>query len=446
MLTRLTAWVWAVLLIGLFVHGYCCPWAHTVYDIYGPSARNWWAGRDLYAPIVKTWCEEPGVVAQTTDYYRYSPFFAVALTPFAVLPDQLGNPLWKLFNCSFFAAGLWVASRRLLPGNLGQAQRASLFLLVLPLSLHSMYNGQANLIVVGAILLGLSAAASQCWTHAAAWLALATLTKGYPLALGLLVSALYPRFLWRYAAALSCGLLLPFAAQHPWVVAAQTLSWWEHLNESSILMRERLRSIDKLLDVCGYPVSAGTFAAMGLAAGTVVLVLCVLQGHRTEDRRERLIHTLMLFSLWVVLFGPATEACTYVVMAPPAAWALIEAFRRRKNSLAWILLIASIVLMGPLSTDLFGSAVRTFAHRFGTQPLGAILFLIYVGAETVKRCRPSHELRIPPIHGLYGWRATRKDRAGAGTVVHATKLNSRAETHKAISVLAPVACGGILNT
>ena len=397
----LAAWVWGALLLGFAVHGFLSPWAHTVYDIYGPAARNWWAGRDLYAPVIKEWDEEPGVRAQTTDYYRYCPLFAVAVTPFALLPDSLGNPLWKVFNCAFFGAGLWVAARRLFQAQ-SKGQRAALFLLVLPLSLHSMYNGQANLVVVGAILFGLSAVAKCRWNRAAGWLALATLIKGYPLALGLLLAALYPRhFSWRYAAALVLGLLLPFAAQRPQVVLAQTASWGAHLQDSTVLMRERLRSIDKLLEVCHHPISPHTFAVLGLAAGAAVLGLCLLHVRKTRAPREHLVRTLMWFSAWVVLCGPATEASTYGVMAPAIAWALLDAFRTPRAWAVRLLLVTSLILMGPAATDLFGAAVRGVANRYGSQPLGGLLFLTYLLAETVRRYRPSvgrpDRLETPPI-------------------------------------------------
>src|SRR5262249_23737248 len=143
--TTVALWVWGGLLTGIAIHGYLYPWAHTVYDIYGPAARAWWQGQDLYTPAIRAWWEGPGVRVQTTVYYRYCPLFAVAVTPFALLPDCLGNPLWKVVNGLFFAAAIGSAGRRLLPVPLSRNQTAALFLLVLPLSLHSMYNGQANL-------------------------------------------------------------------------------------------------------------------------------------------------------------------------------------------------------------------------------------------------------------------------------------------------------------
>jgi hypothetical protein len=122
---------------------------------------------------------------------------------------------------------------------------------------------------------------------------------------------------------------------------------------------------------------------MGLAAGALALALCRLRARRSPDVRDHLVHVLMLFSAWVVLFGPATEACTYAVIAPAIAWALIEAFGRPGTWGRRVVLIASLLLMGPVATDMFGSTVRLLANHYGSQPVGGLLFLIYLVVDTV---------------------------------------------------------------
>jgi hypothetical protein len=393
-LTPAAILVWVGLLIGVAIHGFFYPESHTVYNIYGPASRHWWAGEDLYAPVVKGWWEAGNWVT-TTDYYRYSPLFAVAVTPVAVLPDFLGNPLWKVLNAGVYALGLWCAARRLLPDASSRVPTAAFLLLVLPVSVTSLYIGQANLFVVGATLLGLSAAADNRWSTAAGWLAAATLIKGYPLALALLLIALYPRrFTLRFVLALAVGLLLPFLTQPLGTVLAQYTSWWSHLSDSTVLMRERLRSVDQLFALCHVPLSPRLFSLLELAAGAAVLGLCALQSRRTGQIRERLTWMLLLYSAWVVLFGPATESCTYAVMGPALAWSLIDAFRRPAGWGVRILLIACLILMGPVVTDLFGSTVRLWAHRYGFQPIGGLLYLAYLLTETARlaRQRPPSEL------------------------------------------------------
>jgi len=247
------------------------------------------------------------------------------------------------------------------------------------LSAPSLYNGQANIIMLGVMLLGLAAAAQHRWNWAAGWLALATLIKGYPVALALLLATLYPRrFPLRFAVALAAGLLLPFAAGSPTTVIDQYSHWFAHLQDSTTIMRERLRSIDHLFVVYNHPLSSQGFLLLEFLAGLTVLGLSLLHAQRTDDTRQQLTRTFQLFAIWVVLFGPATESCTYVVLAPALAWSLVEAYRRPLPWFGRSMLVASLVMMGPVVTDLFGNTVRNFANEHGSQPLGALLFAAWL--------------------------------------------------------------------
>lgn len=371
------ALVWVAVGLTLAVHGFFHPRLHTLLDIYAQASHDWWAGRDLYRPTPR-------------EYYRYCPLFAVGVTPYALLPEAWGNALWKASLIALYAAGLGAFARRVMPVRGGSSVTAAFFLLALPCSLHSMYNGQANLLVVAACLFGLAAAAGDRWNQAALWLALAALVKVYPLALGLLLAAFRPRrFAPRFAAALGLGVLLPLAAQDPGVAWAQTARWIYHLAHSNGLFRERVRTVDHLLGLYYRPLAPNTFTALGVVAGAAVLALCVVHARRAGWPRELLCYVYMAFACWVALFGPATESCTYVVMAPAAAWGLIDAFTRPASWLVRLMLIASLLLMSLLVTDLFGPAVRTFASAHGSQPVGAILFLAYLLMRTGRTEAPA---------------------------------------------------------
>jgi hypothetical protein len=395
--TRIAAGVWSAVLLGLAVQGFLFPTAHTVFDIYAPASLRWWAGDNLYAPYVRAWIEH-GQPASTTEHYRYCPAFAVCLTPFAQLPFAIGNALWKAFNGAFLLVGLWYASRRLFPTALTRAQTAAFVLLALPVSLHSLYNGQANLTVVGAVMFGVGAAAAGHWNSAAIWLALATLVKGYPVAAGLLMSAVYPsQFALRYFTALAAGFVLPFAAQRPGYVVEQTFDWIRHMTASPSLMRERQRSIDHLLESWGYPITSQTFVFLGVGAAMIVLTLCLAYSWRVPEARRRLTCLLLLYSAWVALFGQATESCTYAVMAPVIAWSVVDAFSRPASWFARTALLCSLLMMGPLVTDMFGPVVRKFAVSHGSQPLGAALFVLYALGRMIRETRKQGErtTRIP---------------------------------------------------
>src|SRR4051794_16519613 len=107
-LPRVAVLVWGALALGLAVHGGMYPWTHSVYDIYARAGRNWWAGHDLYVG--------------GRDYYRYSPLFAALVSPFALLADQWGTPLWKAGNMVFYGFSLWTWARRGLPVRLDRGR------------------------------------------------------------------------------------------------------------------------------------------------------------------------------------------------------------------------------------------------------------------------------------------------------------------------------------
>lgn len=375
---------WLAVILGLSIHAFFLPYSHSVYDVYQLAARHWLSGEDMYVPA--------------REHYRYSPLFAVSLTPLAVLPDGLGAAAWKLLNCGVFAWGVFVWSRRLCPKVLSANQAAAVPLLALPLALHSMYNSQANLMMLGSLLLGLAAAAEEKWQRAATWLAWATLIKGYPLALAMVLAAMFPwQFAARYVMALAAGLLLPFAAGRPGMVMSQYASWWHHLRDSTEIMRERLRSVDQLFVVYGRPISERTFALMELLAGVAVLVICLGITRRLTDRREILFRTFLWFSLWVVLFGPATESCTYVVAGPAVAWAVVDAWRRRAPWFERALLVGSLLMMGPMVTDMFGQTIRNFSNEHGSQPMGGLLLLGWLAVEWRRRIRSLNDGQCPSL-------------------------------------------------
>ena len=138
--------------------------------------------------------------------YRYAPLVSVLFVPFGLLPDGLGGALWRLINYTcFFGSFAWF-QRVVLPGanDLGDKAKAALWLLLLPLSLGSMNNGQANVLLVGLLLAAAAAVVTERWTLAASLLAGACLLKVYPLAIALLMLTWFSgRLAWRFLLAVT---------------------------------------------------------------------------------------------------------------------------------------------------------------------------------------------------------------------------------------------------
>src|SRR5262245_57614658 len=173
-LPRLAVFAWAAIMLVICVRVLIQPQEHSVYPIFSYAAEKWVEGKDLYTG--ERWPE--------LDLYRYSPLVAALLVPFSLFPDGVGGVLWRLVSFGVFAWGFAWWCRRATPGGefLTDRQRAMLWLLLIPLSLASLNNGQANVIVTGLLLLAITGAGERRWNLAAVCMALACLFKIYPIA------------------------------------------------------------------------------------------------------------------------------------------------------------------------------------------------------------------------------------------------------------------------
>ncbi|MBM3979542.1 MAG: DUF2029 domain-containing protein [Planctomycetes bacterium] len=376
--------VWVAASVFVAIHAYRNPRGHTLYDIYAIGIRNWWHGVDLYPRQ-----------AETGELFRYSPAFALTAGPFALLPPGAGNATWKLFNLGAFALGLAVWAKRGQAGPLSANRTAALFLVAFPIVMGNVYNGQANLLVMGLVLLALAAVARDRWWGAATALAAATLIKVFPVALALVLCVLYWRTLpLRFVAALALGLLVPLVAQNPEYAVRQTGEWLHHLSASTELNRDRLKSLDKLFEVAGAGVSRPAFQALAAGAGALVLAAGTLAVRRGEPRPAVLFQVGAWFVTWVVLFSPSSEAATFSVLGPFLAWATVEAFRRPRAWVERAWLVACVYLVGPSDGDT-GKLTRWMFETYPATTLGALGFQLWLCLDLARRARAARPAHLP---------------------------------------------------
>lgn len=377
--------VWVAASVFVAVDAYRNPRGHTLYPVYAIGVQNWWRGADLYPRQ-----------EETHELFRYSPAFAVAAGPFALLPPGTGNAAWKLFNIGAFALGLYVWAKRGPAGPLSAKRTAALFLVAVPVVMGNVYNGQANLLLMGFVLLALAAVARDRWWGAATALAAATLIKVFPVALALVLCVLYWRTLpVRFGAALAIGLAFPLVAQNPEYAARQTGEWLHHLSASTELNRDRLKSLDKLFEVAGAGVSRAAFQALAAGAGAVVLGVGVLAVLRREPRPAVLFQVGAWFVTWVVLFSPSSEAATFSVLGPFLAWATVEAFRRPRAWVERAWLVVCVYLVGPSDGDT-GKLTQWMFETYPATTLGAIGFQLWLFLDLARRARAA---RRPHLAG-----------------------------------------------
>ncbi len=379
---------WGAILLFVGVRVFIQPQQKTVYPIFSKSAQLWWGGGDLY---------QLDAPRDTKRGFRYGPSFAILATPFAFFPDAIGGNLWRLFNAVAFLAALAWLARTVLPGQMSAKQYAWLLLLVLPLSLQSMNNGQANLVVIAAMLGMVAAVKEERWNLASVLMAIAFIIKIYPLALGLVLLLLYPRQLsWRLPLAVLASLLLPFACQDPHYVVEQYQHWFALLHKedrSRIHLEHMYRDLWLLIYVYDIPLSRTFYQIVQVAAGAGVAVLCWHRQRSGWSASALLTSTLALTTAWMMLLGPATESSSFALLAPSLAWSVVEALRTPAQRDRRLLLWGSCAFFG-LAVFLGAFANTVLVHGMGVHSWGSLLYFVYL-------------LKVPTpavVPAVQGWR------------------------------------------
>jgi hypothetical protein len=368
---RFVLGAWVVICVLICIRAALWPARHTVYPAFSDAGRCWLRGGDNY---------DLHFYGLDIDQYRYAPLVTVGFVPFGLLPDAVGGVLWRLLNMAAFFGGVVVYGRMVWPGSdrISVGGAAAIGALMAPLSLQSLNNGQANPLVIGLLLLAVAAALHGRWNWAAFALAAPIALKLYPVAIALLLLLAYPRQLgWRLAAILLVGTLLPFATHHPDHVARQYDQWFTRLMEDDRAGRafaDSYRDGALLLRLVGLPLSAVGYRLLQFVAAAPI-ALIVLHIRRRRGPTSDLLHVMVsLGCCWMVLFGPATENCTYILLAPIFALSVWEGFTEPRSLWTRLLLavIVGMFVAGALITALPDG--RNWAYPLN--PLAALLLLV----------------------------------------------------------------------
>src|SRR5947209_1810807 len=237
-----------------------------LFPVYQNAGQTWLNGQDLYR--------------NSKFNYRYSPLFAAAMTPSARLPRKLASISWRLLSVFCFLAALSWTCHVGVPGKFASEKNPLIFLLILPLSLGNLNNGQANLLVLAALLAAVAAVIRGWWMPAAIVLSIAVMIKIYPLAIALLLVVMFPRqLLWRFALCLIVAVAVPFALQKIDYVSHQYHDWVLYLRTEDRTQRslsEWYSDLRLVFRVWFVPLSTTTYLVMQLGAGAAIGLLAVV--------------------------------------------------------------------------------------------------------------------------------------------------------------------------
>ena len=294
------------------------------------------------------------------------------------LPKWFKGDLWRLVRTGtmLIATLVWVRSG--LQPKLDRKPLPLIYLLLFPLAIGDLNNGQSNPMISGLLMLGVVAVSRRSWNLAALCFALPACYKVYPLAVGLLMCVLFPKELvWRIALLLILVAAAAFLTQHPAYVADQYRLWIEtrRLDRRRYTATDPQRDLWMIFRVVGVPLTDWLYLCIQLGSAAALAGFAWWAQHKHWDQGRLLFVLLNLGLCWMLLLGPATEAATYVILAPSIVFAVLLALDQPWffRALAWS--AYGLLLVGELHSALIHS--KKILLALAVQPTAALLFAAY---------------------------------------------------------------------
>jgi len=378
LLWQVAGGLWVALAVIMATRTLLSPRSHTVFPIFAASSQHWWTDQPLYAYY------------PSLDLFRYSPTFAVIMTPFAALGLRAGGIVWSWLSLAIFATGLWRFARDVLPERWTGSRLASFFAVAVFIAMPGIWNSQSNTLVVGLLLLAASSLTRECWWTTAILLAAAVWTKLTPLAPALLLCALRPtRLAPRFVAALALGSLIPFLTRPPDIVLGYYAEWFTQLANSSgtrwpgfrdgwtlwMAVTQRFQDHPRPFWLT-MPVDSVWYRALQGVSALGTLAWCLWQRVQGASARRLICTALGMGMAWMLLFGPAVEHTTYALLAPFLAWAMLQ--KETWPSGRWLVYLA-FLLIAVLGWDpLMGRLLKEEPLVAACLPLGSVLFGVWL--------------------------------------------------------------------
>lgn len=335
-----TLGLWFLFVAIICVRIYTHPGWHSVFPTYRDAGAAWIRQAPLYGA--------PGI-------FLYSPLVAAFFSPFALISQNVAEVLWRLLLGFALPLALWFNARTLF--DFSKKEFAWLFLLIVPLTLSSLNNGQANIIIIVLFLVAAAAASQSRWLICAFCAAFAVYWKIYPIAFALLLAVIFPKkLIFRILLVLIGLFVVSLFLQKPSYTLQQYGDWLVNLASDRRRAHEyygRWRDFYLLLRLLGIPISTMWWTIAEVTAGSVAAAICFLGTTRHWPRATLLLGAMSLAIVWMLLFGPATEAATYVLIAVPSAYLLIAGWSDVSQSALRV--VSTLTYLGFVSAHILNS-------------------------------------------------------------------------------------------
>jgi hypothetical protein len=294
--------------------------------------------------------------------------------------------------------------KAVLGGCYTSRQRGFLLLLIIPLSLGSLNNSQSNALVLGLLLSAVAAGTKRRFGVSSGLVALTCLFKVYPIAVGLLMGLHYGRrFILALVLWLVVGLAIPFALQDSAYVTQQYSGWLHHLRtdeRQGLPLELWYRDLRLLCHVCHVPLTGPIYIAIQLLVASGIAFVCWRASRSGLGNRQVSIMILALGTCWMTLFGSATESCTYILLAPSLAWALLDAWIGESRRFVRWTLSASFALFTFTQAAVWFPGGKSL-HALGLHPLAASLFFVAIIASLCSTAAKTESVMARPLRPLH---------------------------------------------
>jgi hypothetical protein len=224
------------------------------------------------------------------------------------------------------------------------------------------------------------------WNLGAAAAATAGLIKVYPLSVGMLLAAVYPRrFAARFAAAFMIGLAIPLGLQKTEYVWKQYWLWLQCQfadNRANYPISLTYNDLRQLLHLMQLPISASQYFALQLVSAVTIAVLCVAQRRAGGPRAQLLYTILSLACCWMVLLGPAVEPATYILLSPVFAWEILEAVEGQRLVTSGILVALVALCYGAGMLERLMPSARLLSYAL--RPASALVLFGWILSKSIR--------------------------------------------------------------
>lgn len=299
------------------------------------------------------------------DLFKYSPTFALFMSPFTIIPDWLGLTLWNLLNSMLFLFAV---------KKLPVAYKLKVFILVFSFIelLTSIQNSQSNGLLAALMLFSFSFFESQKTWSSALSLSLAFFVKLFGAATGLCFVFYRKKFSFLLFAILIATLLfvVPFLINGKEYVLSQYTEWFhllqnDHSHELNFSFQTMLEAI----------LSTSLDRTSFLIFGIVMLLLPLANTKQYNNNDYRLLYFCSLM-LWTVIFNHKAESPTFVIAITALSILFAHQYARRN----WLVIMAAAFLLTTLSsTDLFPRFLREeFIKPYRLKALASVCMWLYI--------------------------------------------------------------------